>query len=372
MDRLLALKHCGQAIWLDFISRSSLVNKEIEHLIKHDHITGLTSNPSIFLKAIAHSHDYDSDIARLKHIHNHDAHDIYEALAIEDVKEACDLLALVYEESQGNDGLVSIEVPPHLVFNAESTIAYAQRLYDKIEKPNIMIKVPGSKEGFIATRKLIAQGINVNITLLFAIDAYKEAAMAYILGQQDRVNNGLALDRVKSVASFFISRIDTKIDHKLLDIINHSHDQSIINTAKALLGKTAILNAKLAYLAYKHIYESDMAKSLLKKGLAPQKLLWASTSSKNKLYPDVMYVEALIAEHTINTMPLETIKAFKDHGQALKGSLDSHSDAHNFIDKLHSLGINFPQCLAELFSEGIKLFTDAHNDLILAIARRIT
>jgi transaldolase len=356
-DRLLSLQGYGQSIWLDYISRSFLATGELDNVIKNDHVTGLTSNPSIFLKAIAKSKEYDQSIHELYKQNIYDANSIYEALVIKDIKDACDLLRATYEKSHGQDGFVSLEVSPEFAFDSQQTIEHGTRLYYQIDRPNLMIKVPGSNDGFLATRELIKKGINVNITLLFSLASYKEAAMAYLLGQQDRASQGLPIDGVKSVASFFISRIDSKVDGLLSNIINNSQDKKLKEQAGKLLGKTAILNAQLAYQEYQKIYKSNMPKSLLEKGLSPQRLLWASTSTKNDRYSDVVYVESLIGKNTVNTMPLETLIAFKDHGEAKESLSYDLEEVNNFIEILSLLGI--------------KLFANAYNELLLAIDEKI-
>jgi transaldolase len=351
------IEKLGQSIWLDYISRPLIEKGELLALIKNDHLKGVTSNPSIFEKAISKTSDYDQEILNLG---IKDPIKLYEKLAIKDIQDACNLFLPTYESLQGADGYVSLEVSPHLAFDHQKTIDEGKRLWQEVNRPNLMIKVPGTKEGFKAVRELTACGINVNITLLFSVDSYEQAAMAYLLGLKDRVDKGKDIAHIHSVASFFISRIDSKLDAII---------EKIGGQALELLGKIAIANAKVAYLKYEEINQSKLSKELINKGANPQRLLWASTSTKNKNYSDVLYVESLIGPNTVNTLPLETIEAFRDHGKAENSLLKDLTLAPETLAKLKSCGIDFEQCCHELLDEGIKLFTDAFDKLIISVAK---
>lgn len=331
------LEKTGQSIWLDFISRDYIKSGQLKDLVKKYNIMGLTSNPSIFEKAISNSTIYDEDISKLKN-KNLDNKSIYENLAIKDIKDAADILKDTYERTNGCDGFVSLEVSPLLAHDTKKTIEEALRLWQMVDRKNLMIKVPGTLEGMPAIRELIKQGLNINVTLLFSVVLYEKAAFSYLQGLKDRTDMGLAIDHIHSVASFFVSRIDTKID-KLLD-------------KSALLGKVAILNAYLAYNKSLSIYKSPKALELIDKKANQQRVLWASTGTKNPEYSDCMYVENLVLPNTINTLPLKTIEAFFDHGQMLSPDVDDQ----DFINKLNHLGIDFNKATDELLLEGIELF----------------
>lgn len=361
---LIDLETYGQSIWLDFISRELLESGQLHRLVKEDHLKGLTSNPSIFEKAIAQTNDYQEAIEILGEKDPHNAKIVYESIAIKDIQDAADFLRPVYEESQGLDGFVSLEVSPHLAFDTDGTIEEGKRLWHQVDRPNLMIKVPGTKKGMAAIRELISCGINVNVTLLFSVDAYKEAAMAYLAGLKDRAEKGLPINSVQSVASFFVSRIDSKLDDRLAQFAKESSDPKKVRLAESLQGKIAIANAKVAYLLFEEIYQSELAKSLIRQGAHPQRLLWASTSTKNKNYRDVLYVESLIGKHTVNTLPPATLEAFRDHGKASNSIKDDIAKAKSVLKDLASLGIDFKNCCEELVNEGVKLFADAFDHLL--------
>jgi transaldolase len=357
MNNLLAIEKLGQSIWLDYISRPLIEKGELLSMIENDHVKGVTSNPSIFEKAISKSADYHQAIAKSG---QNDANKLYEMLAIKDIKDACDLLRPTYDRSNGFDGYASLEVSPHLADDHEKTIEEGLRLWHEVSRPNLMIKVPGTMEGFKAIRHLIGQGVNVNVTLLFSPQSYENAAVAYLMGLKDRVLANQPIDKIHSVASFFVSRIDSKVD-KLLEAKG--------GEALDLLGKIAIANAKVAYLKCEEIYQSELAESLLKKGANPQRLLWASTSTKNKNYSDVLYVESLIAKNTVNTLPLETLETFRTKGDP--HAMSDIACGPKMMAKLSDLGIDFDKCCQELLSEGIKLFTDAFDQLIKAVLEQM-
>jgi transaldolase len=355
---LLEIEKLGQSIWLDYISRPLVNNGELLALIQKEHLRGVTSNPSIFEKAISKTSDYDQEITRLFNLGLKKPEEVYEKLAIKDIQDACDLFLPTYEKLAGSDGYVSLEVSPHLAFDHQKTILEAKRLWHEVNRPNLMIKVPGTDEGFKAIKELISCGININVTLLFSVHAYEKAALAYLEGLKARANSGQNIDKIHSVASFFISRIDSKIDQIL---------ENIGGQALELLGKIAIANAKVAYLKYEEIYNSRLFLEL--KNANPQRLLWASTSTKNKNYSDVLYVESLIGPHTVNTLPLETLENFRDHGKACSSLTKDIFLAPKEMAKLKNWGIDFELCCDELLDEGIKLFKDAFDKLINSVAQ---
>jgi transaldolase/glucose-6-phosphate isomerase len=366
---LIDLESEGQSIWLDFISKELMQSGELHRLVKEDHLKGLTSNPSIFEKAIAQTNDYDEAIAILSKKDPYNAKVVYENIAIADIQAAADLLRPVYEESQGLDGFASLEVSPHLAFDTDGTIEEGKRLWHQVDRPNLMIKVPGTKKCMGAIRELISAGINVNVTLLFSVDAYHEAANAYLMGLNDRAIKGLPINSVQSVASFFVSRIDSKVDELLEKYVKDHTEQK--DLARSLLGKIAIANAKMAYLAYKEIYRSDLAKSLIRQGAKKQKLLWASTGTKNPRYSDVLYVESLIGKNTVNTLPPATLSAFRNHGRAANTIKKGAEQSARIMNDLKKLNIDFKTCCDELLIEGLKIFTDSFDKLLLAVEKKL-
>lgn len=369
---LIELESFGQSIWLDYISRELLKSGELGRLIKEDHLKGLTSNPSIFEKAIAKTNDYDDLIKSAGQRKLSDAKAVYENIAIKDIQSAADLLRPVYEKSQGHDGYVSLEVSPHFAYDSEESIEEGKRLWDEVHRPNLMIKVPGTPQGMIAIRKLTSLGINVNVTLLFSINAYKDAALAYLAGLNDRSAQGLSLHEVHSVASFFVSRIDNMVDGLLAKIIEKNADKAHVKLAQALQGTIAIANAKMAYLLFEEIYRGDLAKSLMQKGANPQRLLWASTSTKNKNYSDVLYVDSLIGDQTVITLPPATLVAFRDHGHASLSIKNDIDKASLKVAELKSLGIDFNACCDELLQDGVVLFSNDFDQMMSAINNKLS
>jgi transaldolase len=358
---LLALKALGQSVWLDDLRRRWLEDGSLARLVESDGLAGVTSNPSIFHKAIAESHDYDRAIDGLAE-RGASASEIYESIVVEDVRGTADLLRPVYEKSAQRDGYVSLEVSPHLAYDPEGTCEEAARLWRRVDRANLMIKVPATHAGLPAVRRLIADGINVNVTLLFGVDRYREAADAHLAGLEDRAARGKALDHVASVASFFLSRIDVRVDERL--------DALATPEAWALRGQTAIVCARLAYQAYKHRVETPRWRALAGRGAQPQRLLWASTGTKDARYSDVKYVEALIGPGTVNTMPLRTLEAFRDHGQAGLTLEADLKEAWRSVRRLAHLGI-VPGAVAEqLESEGVRKFIEPFDRLHALIGRR--
>jgi transaldolase len=356
MNPLRQLEQYGQSFWLDYIQRSLLESGELKALIEEDGLTGITSNPSIFEKSIAGSDEYAETITRLAHQYS-DANSVYEHLAIRDIQDAADILRPVYDKTKGVDGYVSLEVSPHLAHDTAGTVEEGLRLFREVNRPNVMIKVPATDEGIPAIRALIAEGLNVNVTLLFATSYYEKATLSYFCGLEDRVAKGKPIDHIASVASFFISRIDTLIDSLLASKPG----------ATALLGKAAIANAKLTYAHFRKLYDTPRWRTLQERGAHHQRLLWASTSTKNPAYNDVMYVDELIGPHTVNTLPPATLKAFRDHGKAHRTIDVGLKEANDVMQGLSHEGIVFEQVCQQLTREGVKLFADAFDKLLKAV-----
>ncbi|HMO21313.1 MAG TPA: transaldolase, partial [Candidatus Melainabacteria bacterium] len=315
-NRLKQLSKHGQSIWLDFIRRGYLRDGELKTLVEEDGLRGVTSNPSIFEKAIAGSDDYKAELDELVLDRSLDNNAIYEKLAIEDITEALDVLKNVYSETAGRDGYVSMEVSPLIASDTEATVAEALRLWEAVDRPNLMIKVPATEEGIPAITELIGRGLNVNVTLLFNCETYRKVAEAYMAGLEKLAESGGDLSTVASVASFFVSRIDNKVDKALKQAMEEAEEARDRNTARHLLSKIAIANAKRAYQIYRDLFTSERWKNLVSGGARPQRLLWASTSTKNPDYPDTLYVDELVGNETVNTLPLDTLNAFRDHGKA--------------------------------------------------------
>jgi transaldolase/glucose-6-phosphate isomerase len=363
---------CGQSLWLDFVSRAIIEDGTLQNMVRNDGFKGVTSNPSIFELAIAKTNDYRPAMERIYAKDAREASEFYEMLVIKDIQDAADILRPVFEETKGSDGFVSLEVAPQLAHDTLKTIEEANRLWHAVNRPNVMIKVPGTEEGFVAVKALIESGINVNITLLFSIEAYKKSAAAYLSGLKARSEQGLPVDSVHSVSSFFLSRIDTKVDELLHKFIAGATDPKMAAKAQSLLGGIAIANAQNAYLAFEEIYKSDLARTLVRRGAHPQRLLWASTGTKNKAYSDVLYIESLVGKNTVNTVPLATIEAIKDHAvirsQAIReGIFESASK----MKSLASFNIDFDKVCAELLSEGLVIFSSAHERLLGELQNKI-
>ena len=348
-----------QSIWLDFIDRKIMNTGELQKLIDEDGVRGLTSNPAIFEKAISSGSDYDEDIKKLAQSGKSNE-DIFYGLAISDIQRAADLFQSVYdEEVRGADGYVSLEVSPYLARNTDSTLQQARELWKAVDRLNVMIKIPGTAEGLPAIRQCISEGININVTLLFSLDRYEAVAEAYIAGLEERAQAGQPIDSIASVASFFLSRIDVLIDPML--------DEKGLGDLK---GEVAIASAKKAYEIYKRIFGSDRFKALEAKGAKPQRLLWASTSSKNPAFSDVKYVEALIGPKTVDTIPLETLEAYRDHGQPAS-RLESDLDvATQTLDRLDKAGIDLSAICQQLEEEGIDKFNQPYGKLLAAIDKQ--
>src|SRR5580704_2905453 len=370
MNPLKALQDHGQAVWLDFLSRGFIAKGGLKKLVDDDGLRGVTSNPSIFEQAIGHSDEYDDAIGRMLKAQDRGVGEIFEQLAIEDIKHATDVLRPVYDATKGADGYVSIEVSPYLAKNTEATIAEAKHLWQQIGRKNLMIKVPGTQEGLPAIRDLIASGINVNITLLFAQAVYEQVVEAYLSGLEVLAAKGGDISKIASVASFFVSRIDTAVDKLIDDKIAKSNDPDEKARLTALKGKIAIANAKMAYQRYKRLFGGERWKKLADKGARPQRLLWASTGTKNKAYSDVLYVEELIGSDTVNTIPTATMDAFRDHGK-VRDTLDANvADAKRALDDLAHAGISLDAVTDKLVEDGVRLFAEAADKLFGAVAKK--
>jgi transaldolase len=365
-NRLQALNEAGQSIWLDYIDRTMLRNGDLARRIREDALTGMTSNPTIFEKALAEGTEYDDQIRGAKP--DLTAMELFELLATTDVRSACDAFMRVHEQTKGHDGFVSIEVSPAAANDAEATIAEASRLWATVDRPNVMVKVPGTVEGAKAVRQLTAAGVNVNITLLFSIDAYRAVIDAYMAGLEDRVAAGKDISKLHSVASFFVSRVDTEIDKRLDAAAKNMPDKA--QAIGALKGKAAIANAKEAYQLFQTEIATPRWKALAARGATVQRPLWASTSTKNPAYRDVMYVEELIGPETVNTMPPQTIEAFRDHG-VVKRTVDQGLDAARAeLAALPEYGISMRDVTDKLLVDGLASFQKSFETLVAGLQKK--
>ena len=366
MNRIQQLHKLGQSIWLDFIERSMIQTGKLKALADAG-VAGVTSNPTIFQQAIAKSNAYNDDLRRLA-MTTTDAKSIFEGLAIADIQAAADVMRPVYEANQGHDGFVSLEVAPDLAYDTDATIAEARRLHAAVARPNLMIKVPATKAGIPAIRHLIAHGININVTLIFSLDRYAEVKEAFIQGLEDRLQSGRAIDRIASVASFFVSRVDVNIDSRLDKLI--AQDAGKAAQYQALLGKAAVANAKLAYAQFEQKFAGERWERLAAVGARKQRPLWASTSTKNPAYFDLMYVDPLIGPHTVNTMPPQTLEAFQDHGTVARTVDQDIDESRQVLSGLARAGISIDEVTDELEAEGVKKFADSFVDLLNVIEDR--
>ena len=357
----------GQSFWLDYIRRDLIVNGELRRLIEVDGLRGITSNPKIFEKAIVDSHDYDEDILIMT-LKGLDPKAIYEALSQRDVQLVADEFRMMYDNTDGKDGYVSLEVSPHLAHDTNGTVEDARRLWSALDRPNVFIKVPATVEGLPAIKQLTSEGINVNITLLFGLPRYRQVADAYIAGIEERLNQGKTVTQVASVASFFVSRIDTLIDPLLEKIIKQGGDRA--NLARQVHGQVAVASAQMVYQMYKEIFSTDYFKRLAQEGARVQRVLWASTSTKNPDYSDVKYVEALIGPDTVNTIPLKTLNAFRDHGNTMV-HLEHDIELSGWIlEQLTDLGVDIDSLTQQLEEEGIEEFNTPYDKMIEVLAKQ--
>ncbi len=356
--RLAAITAAGTSVWLDQISRQLIQTGELEAMVAEYSLRGLTSNPAIFEKAIDGAEEYDEQIAKLIS-EGCSAREVYQAIAIKDVQDAADILRSVYDESGGKDGFVSFEVDPDLAFDSDKTIAQAREYWQRVDRPNLMIKIPGTPEGRGPIEEAIAEGINVNVTLLFSVDAYAEVAEAYIKGLERRQKEGETLD-VQSVASFFVSRVDSEVDDRLAQL-DHAE----------LQGKAGLANARAAYARYQEIFEGDRFDALKTAGACVQRPLWASTGTKNPDYPDTMYVDGLVGPHTVNTMPMDTLKAAADHAQIGAETPGVLLDYEHDLLALGGAGIDMDDVTAKLLSDGVDKFVTPMQSLLDSIQAKL-
>lgn len=368
-NSLLVLETFGQSVWLDYLRRQALDNGEIQGLITQDGVSGLTSNPSIFEKAIAGSHDYDSAI-RAMALAGKSNEEIYEALTIEDIQRAADLFRPIYDRLKGADGFVSLEVSPKLAHDTAGSLAEARHLWTAVNRPNLLIKIPGTREGLPVVQQLIGEGINVNITLLFGLPRYREVTEAYLVGLETLKAHDKPLTRIASVASFFLSRIDVLID-PMLAKLRLEGGQAAEGVA-GLDGQVAIASARVAYQIYQEIFGSERFKKLSRLGARSQRLLWASTGTKNPDYSDIKYIESLIGRETINTVPIETLNAYRDHGQPTSQLEEGTQEAYRVLEALRYAGIDLDALTQQLEDEGVAKFSQAFEQVMAAVQQKRT
>jgi transaldolase len=363
------LHRLGQSVWYDNIERRLLADGTLAEMVANGTIRGITSNPSIFKQAIASSSDYDEALVPLaKKGLGKEA--IYEALAVADIRAACDLFLPLYQESHGGDGYVSLEVSPYLAHDTQGTLADARRLWALVERPNLMVKIPATKAGLPAITAAIAEGININVTLIFALERYQQVMEAYLEGLEHRLEAGKRLEHVASVASFFVSRIDTHVDSHLEALA--SRNPAVAGRAEALLGKAAIASARLAYDLHLRVFQGERFLGLKNKGARGQRPLWASTSTKNPAYPDTRYVDELVGPYTVNTIPPKTLAAFEAHGVVARTLDKDLQGAKEVMEQLAALGISMVEVTDELETQGVKAFADSYTELLDSIeARRL-
>ena len=365
MNPLRRLQDFGQSVWYDNIERKMLHSGELARLIAEDGLRGITSNPTIFEKAIAQSNDYDDSLAKwLYAAGDHDNRSLFFNLAIEDIQGAADVLKPVFDATRGRDGYVSLEVSPDLAYDVAATVAEAERLHARVNRPNLMIKVPATKEGVVAFEELVAKGINVNVTLLFSVERYKEVVEAYLAGLETRLRQGMAIDSIASVASFFVSRVDAAVDELL------QQAETSAPGAADLQGRIAVANAKLAYAWYQRVFGSARFEKLKEAGASTQRLLWASTGTKNPDYSDVMYIDSLIGPDTVNTVPPATYAAFKDHGQPRSSLTEGLDDAERQFSQLNDFGVDMDAVTKKLEDEGVQSFAKSFTTLLDAISAK--
>jgi transaldolase len=363
---LLQLKDYGQSVWYDNIDRAQLVSGEFARMLKEDGIAGVTANPTIFQKSISAGHAYDEQMQQLIS-QGKSTNEIYEALVIKDIQTVADLLRPIYDSTEGKDGYVSLEVSPELAHDTEGTIAEAARFWQMVNRPNLMIKIPATPEGIPAIRKTLSDGINVNVTLIFAIESYRAVTEAYIQALEERKAAGKDIKHIASVASFFVSRVDVLVDPLLDKKIQATSDPAEQQKLKALQGKAAIANARLVYQDFKKIFNTPRFEALKQAGARVQRPLWASTSTKNPTYRDVLYAEELIGPETVDTMPLETVEKFADHGRVRLSIEDDLAGARQTLDTLEQVGIHYAQVTQQLLDEGVQKFADSFHQLFAGI-----
>lgn len=369
MGKLNELENAGQAVWLDFLDREFLVQGGFRKLVEEDGVTGVTSNPSIFEKAMGEGTDYEKGLAAFDEAHpGVPPIERYEAMAIEDLRMAADILRPAYDRLGGKDGYASLEVSPYIADDTDETIAQAADLWRRVDRPNLMIKIPGTRAGAPAIAASIAKGININVTLLFGLEAYKMVAEAHAAGLEERLRQGLAIDKVAGIASFFVSRIDTAIDKEIDRRVEAGDAET--EALKALRGKVAIANARLAFQWYLDFIASDRWQALAAKGAMPQRLLWASTGTKDPAYPDTLYIDSLIGPDTVSTMPPKTMDAFRDHGTVEPTLTRDIDEARRILAEADRLGLDLDGVTERLVIEGVASFAKSFDALFAAIARK--
>ncbi len=362
------LAEFGQSVWLDYISRSLIATGKLQGMVDQG-LRGMTSNPTIFDKAISTSNDYDRKIQDLKKIHK-STFEIYDDLTVKDIQDAADIFKSVYQQTNGVDGFVSLEVNPKFAYKIKETIAEAKRLYKKVNRPNVMFKVPSTNEGFTAIEELLAEGISINITLIFSLQQYIKTAQAYIKGIERFLQKNGDISKVDSVASVFVSRIDTATDELIQGKVAKEGDPAVKSEIESLRGKAAVANSAVIYRTYKETFFSEKFKYLKEKGAHVQRLLWGSTSTKDPAYSDIKYVTELIGRHTVNTIPENTLYAFLDHGVVEEALTCDTREAQKIIDDLMSLGINIDDVCKRLLEDGVVAFEKSFNSLLIAIEEK--
>src|SRR6266516_1540674 len=366
---LLQLKEYGQSVWYDNIDRAQLVSGQFKRLLDEDGVVGVTANPTIFQKSVSHGDAYDEQMTQLIK-EGKSTSEIYEALVVQDICTVADILRPIYDTTYGQDGYVSREVSPDLAHDTEGTLSEVRRFWKLVNRPNLLIKIPGTPEGLPAIRQALTEGININITLIFSIETYRQVVDAYLSALEDRNAEGKDISHIASVASFFVSRVDTLVDKLLEDKIKATSDSAEQQKLKALEGKAAIANARLVYQDFKQIFNTPRFETLKHSGAHLQRPLWASTSTKNPAYRDVLYAEELIGPNTVDTMPLETIENFRDHGRVRLSIEDNLEEAHQVLDALEKIGIHYDQVTQQLQDEGVQKFADSFHALFEGIAEK--
>lgn len=370
-NALRGLRDFGQSVWYDNIERTMLRNGELLRMVEEDGLAGMTSNPTIFEKALKGDESYEAALKELFHSDSAASdNDVFFSIAIDDIQHAADILRQVYEDTGHEDGMVSLEVSPDLAHDAEATIAEAKALHARVDRPNLMIKVPATLEGLPAIEELIACGINVNATLLFSVERYEEVANAYLSGLEKRVRSGQSIEDIRSVASFFVSRVDAKVDAHLNAVLDQAASGEDRARIEALKGRAAIANAGAAYASFRRMLADARFQSLAAKGAHPQRLLWASTGTKDPAYSDILYVSTLVGPNTVNTMPPATYCAYRDHGHPALAIDDRVTEAESVLSQLRDLGIDLDAVTDQLEVEGVKSFADSFKSLLGTIASR--
>jgi transaldolase len=369
VNPLIELTRLGQSIWHDNIERRLITSGRLKRLIEEDGLGGVTSNPAIFEKAIGGSDDYRDQLRELAE-QGKSAMEIYEALAIADIQSAADVLAPVFERTGGTDGYVSLECSPLLAHKTGETIEEARRLFERVDRKNVMIKIPGTPEGIPAIEQCIYEGININITLLFSLESHRQTIDAYIRGLERRAAEGKPVTGIASVASFFVSRIDTAVDKRLAELIAGSNSEEEKQKLRSLEGKIAIANAKMAYQIFKEVFHGERFRALKEQGAQVQRPLWASTSTKNPAYPDVYYVEALIGSQTVDTLPPATLEAFRDHGRVRLTLEENLDEERAHLSRLEEVGISLDEVTEQVLADAVRLFVEPFEKLLQTIETR--